>query len=573
MPIPRSLFDRSDPQDHDLRVTQGTWPAGLGGELVLSAPHPNTFGGPHPFFGEGMTYRLSLDAGTHGAPDGSFAWRQKRIDSPSARLRALRPDVFDATMIGVQSPFGVVNSANTAPLPWGDRLFLTWDVGRPVEVDPLTLGFLGEVGHRDQWNVFEISPQPVLPLVMSTAHPVIDPDRNVMWSVNTFWGQLHVVRWDGEGPIQTWPIADAIIPQSVHSITQTRDWIIVGDCAFKVEPQVLAGGDRTEPANHDGPLYLIRKDALEATPPGQPVGCDVFRVAPEMNHYYAIYDDTDGVRVLFEHTEDADIAMVQGEGDLDALGRPCDPALRGLYGFPMSPDRTTLLDFDPASGKVVEHAELRDPELLWTRQLSAMDWSTEGLSKPTLHHMVNQGWRPEAVTQKMLHLYRDRVDRSLWPAEETPALVMSCSMPDLAVTAVHELSVDDFPTSPIFVPRDAGSPEAAGTSRHAGSDPGGHDGWVVVPIMNDDGFRVEVYDAAAVDRGPVATLSKPGMTVPFVLHSAWMPEVVGADRSIPRLRFADELARVDELPADLATLAHHVAADLADQAPLPEPAG
>ena len=91
MPIPRTLFDPSTPQDHDLTVTQGRWPVDLGGELVLSAPHPDTFDGPHPFFGEGMTYRLSLDAGTHGAPDGAFAWRQKRIDSPSARLRAAAP--------------------------------------------------------------------------------------------------------------------------------------------------------------------------------------------------------------------------------------------------------------------------------------------------------------------------------------------------------------------------------------------------------------------------------------------------------------------------------------------------
>jgi carotenoid cleavage dioxygenase-like enzyme len=91
-------------------------------------------------------------------------------------------------MMGVQSPYGVVNAANTAPLPWGDRLFTTWDVGRPVEVDPVTLGYLGDVGHRDQWHTFEVGPQPVLPLVMSTAHPVIDPDRDVLWTVNTFWG-------------------------------------------------------------------------------------------------------------------------------------------------------------------------------------------------------------------------------------------------------------------------------------------------------------------------------------------------------------------------------------------------
>ncbi len=566
MPIPRSLFDRRPPADHDLLLTGGAWPADLGGELVLSAPRPETLDGPHPFFGEGMTYRLSLRPGTHGAAPDTFAWRQAKVDSPSARLRAARPDVFTPTVIGVQSPFGVVNAANTAPLPWGDRLFLTWDVGRPVEVDPVTLGFLGEVGHRDQWHAFEISPQPVLPLVMSTAHPVVDPDRDVLWSVNTHWGQLHVVRWDGEGPVQTWPVRGATIPQSVHTITQTRDWLVVGDCAFKVEPQVLAGGARTEPTNADGPLYLIRKELLEATPPGQEVGCEVFRIAPEINHYAATYDDTNGVEVLFEHVEAADIAMTQGPGDLDVLGRPCDPALRGLYGFPMSPDRTSLVVFDPGTGAVTQRAELRDPERLWSRQLNAMDWSTEGRTRPTRHHLVHQGWRPEAITQEMAALYRDRVDRSLWPTEETAPLVVTCSMPDLAVTASHELALDDFPTSPIFVPRDPG---AAGTSRHAGSDPGGHDGYVVVPVMNDDGFRVEVFDAADVGRGPLATLSKPGLTVPFVLHSAWMPRVVRADPDRPRLRFADELGRVDELPDDLAAVARAVAAELDEGVPLP----
>ena len=565
MPIPRSLLSRETPQDHDLSLVAGAWPEGMSGELVISAPHPDTFDGPHPFFGEGCVYRLSLQPGTHGAGEGTFAWRQRRIDSPSARLRTKRPDLFTPTMIGVQSPFGIVNAANTAPLPWGDRLFTTWDVGRPVEIDPVTFDYLGEVGHRDQWQAFEVTAQPILPLVISSAHPVIDPDRDVLWTVNTFWGQLHVVRWDGEGPVEWWPIEGAIIPQSVHTITQTRDWIIVGDCAFHVEPQVISGGERTEPANTDAPLFLIRKDRLEATPPGQPVPCTTFRVAPEINHYYATYDDSDGIRILFEHTENADIAMTQGAGDLDALGRPCDPALRGLYGFPMSPDRNSLLEFDPVTGEVHHRAELRDPELLWTRQLNAMDWSTEGMSHPTLHHMVNQGWRPEAVTQKMLGLYRDRVDRSLWPTDETAPLVMSCTRDDLAVTAVHELALDDFPSSPIFVPRDPGANPSQ--SRYAGSDPGGHDGWVVVPIMNDDGFRVEVFDAAAVDRGPLAVLAKPGVTVPFILHSAWMPRVVGADDR-PRHRFHDELERVGELPNDLAALVHEVADDLRVGAPM-----
>jgi hypothetical protein len=480
-------------------------------------------------------------------------------------LRRKRPDVFEATMLGVHSPFGLTNAANTAPLPWGDRLFMTWDVGRPVEIDPFTMEFLGEVGHRSEWRALELFPQPLLPMITSTAHPVIDPDRNVLWTVNTEFGALHVVRWDGSGPIRTWPIAAAVIPQSVHTITQTRDWLIVADCAFKVEPQVFFGGDRTQPANHSGPVYLIRKDALEATPAGTEVPCHVFELAPEMNHYYANYDDTDGIVVVFEHTENADIAMSQRADDVDALGRPCDPALRGLYGFPMSPDRTTVVAFDPASGTLTHRAELRDPQLLWNRQLNAMDWSTEGRCRPTVHHMAYQGWRPEAVTQRMLSIYRDRVDRTLWPANETPPLLLTVSMPDLHPLSHHEFGLDEFPSSPIFVPRDPGADPAK--SRYSGSQPGGHDGFVVVPLLNADGFRVDVFDAAAVGKGPIASLAAGGMTVPFILHSAWMPRAVHAPE-VERNRFSTELDRVAELPDDLAAVAREVAGELDEGAPI-----
>ena len=125
--------------------------------------------------------------------------------------------------------------------------------------------------------------------------------------------------------------------------------------------------------------------------------------------------------------------------------------------------------------------------------------------------------------------------------------------------------MDDFPSSPIFVPRDPGADPAK--SRYAGSDPGGHDGYVVVPIMNDAGFRVEVFDAAHVGDGPVATLAKPGMTVSFVLHSAWMPSA-GSSSDHDRNRFSDELDRVGELPDDLAAVALEVAREIDEGVPL-----
>jgi carotenoid cleavage dioxygenase-like enzyme len=568
MPLPRSILSPVVPEDRDLEVVQGAMPAGIGGECFIAAPHPSTLGPPHAFFGAGITYVLSLEPGRRGAASTRYAWRQAWIDSPSARLQHKRPDLFRRSMVGVYSPFGLVNAANTAPLPWGDRMFMTWDVGRPVEIDPATLGFLGEVGAAAEWQSFEAMSGPVLPFISSTAHPVVDPDRNCLWTVNNLLGRLQIARWDGEGPVRRWPVADAVLPQSVHTIAQTRDWLIVGDCAFKVEGAVLAGGDRSQPNNADEPIYLIRKADLDAAAPGSEVRCRRFELAPEMNHYYAQYDDRDGVVVLFEHTENTDIAMAARPGDLDAWGRPVDPALFGLYGFAMTPSRTTLQRFDPESGKRSDVALLYEPERFHTRQLSAFDWSPEGWERPEAVHSVYHGFRPEAVVQRMLDLYAGRVDRALLPREEMPCLLATHRWDDLHTTSEHRFGdVGDLATSPIFVPR---RPGAEGRSRHAGEQPGGGVGWVVVPVLSDAGFRVEIFDAAEVGAGPLCILRSPGHAVPFLLHSAWTP-VLGAAPELERTRFSADLGRVDQLGDELAAVARGVAADLDEGIPMISP--
>jgi hypothetical protein len=198
----------------------------------------------------------------------------------------------------------------------------------------------------------------------------------------------------------------------------------------------------------------------------------------------------------------------------------------------------------------------------WNHQLSAMDWSAEGQHNPTTHHIVFQGFRPDMVSQRCLRLYGDRVDRTNWPGAETAACLVSMARGSLDVTSRYEFgSLDDMPSSPIFVPRDPGG---NGRSRHAGADPGGHDGWVVLPVLSDDGLRVEVFDAADVGRGPVATLASPGgEAVPVLLHSAWAPTPTSVPDRIA-VSFADEvddtvLAGLDE---HLVAAAHAVAADL-----------
>lgn len=125
MPIPRSILGEDHP-DMDLEVVAGAWPDDARGHFVVSTSdqrsHP-----VHAFFGDGLIARMPLRPG----PDGRFPWRARVLDTPSVRLKRARPDLFTAGPVGTSSPWGFVNCANTAPLPWGDRLFATWDAGRP----------------------------------------------------------------------------------------------------------------------------------------------------------------------------------------------------------------------------------------------------------------------------------------------------------------------------------------------------------------------------------------------------------------------------------------------------------
>jgi hypothetical protein len=146
-----------------------------------------------------------------------------------------------------------------------------------------------------------------------------------------------------------------------------------------------------------------------------------------------------------------------------------------------------------------------------------------------------------------------------------PCVLATHGWDDLRTISEYRFTdLGDIATSPIFVPK---QPGAAGRSRHAGDRPGGLSGWVVVPVLSDAGFRVEIFDAAKVGDGPLCTLQSPAHAVPFVLHSAWTP-ALGPAPDVERTRFVDDLDRVDELDPERAAVAREVAADLVHGVPM-----
>ena len=65
----------------------------------------------------------------------------------------------------------------------------------------------------------------------------------------------------------------------------------------------ILGGERTVTVDQRVPVYFVRKEALESTPAGQPVPFVRAEFGPTTGHYYAQWDDSDGVKVLFEHLD------------------------------------------------------------------------------------------------------------------------------------------------------------------------------------------------------------------------------------------------------------------------------
>jgi hypothetical protein len=579
VPVPRSIISVPH-SDIDLRLEGGTWPDDLAGEIWISAPSASD-DLSYALFGFGVMIRLSLDPGAHGAPADRWPWRVRTIDTPTKRLFDAAPEVWTSGVLGYVSPFGAPNMVNTAPLPWGDRLFATWDVGRPTEIDPSTMDFLGEVGSTASWGGPSIPSGAPLPFLFSSAHPVVDPDRDCLWTVkltpvgiDPMQMQPSVVRYGGDGrEVQMWPVASAGLNGSMHTISQTRDWLILADSGnFKADPAEMFGGERSVLIDEEVPVFFVRKDALESTPAGTEVPMHRFTLSPTTGHFYAQYDDRDGIRVLFEHMDLLDLGYRVRPDDVDAFGKPIDPAYAGTYNMAMAPSSVSEVRFDVDAG-TSRREVLVNEEWCWNQQLSAMDWSTEGISQPALHHVVYQGFRPRNITQRALRAYGDRVDRSTFPGDETPACLASFRRGSLEVAARHEFpSLGDMPTSPTFVPRGPGAD--ATKSRYAGTDPGGHDGYVVCPVLSDDGMRIEVFDASRVDAGPIATLKgERKEQVPLLLHSAWSPRAVHAPDA-ERLSFADELDddHLSALPDDrLRDIARAVASDLAEAAAGPAP--
>lgn len=248
--------------------------------------------------GDGMIYRLTLWHGT--------ARMKTRIAKTPCYYADIitekDPKTYSSKTYAFQNNgpsrmslmLGSRNQLNTAFLKTPDhRLLVTFDAGRPWEIDPETMELLAPVGMKQEWlSLFPFLENSVFPVLSSPAHPVFGLSSNLDSSIKDEiftlnysigykgkfrkqfdrlinWNRLYGFfkrltdqntektwrkRWIGftdlihydfntpEPRLQRWqlvlegsPRQLVIGEQSLHQVAITENYIIFGDTAFKVE--------------------------------------------------------------------------------------------------------------------------------------------------------------------------------------------------------------------------------------------------------------------------------------------------------------------------------------------------
>lgn len=183
--VPRSVLTarRTEVRDLALEVAAGAVPADLAGHFFVVAPVGTvaTGGLPYPdattiMNGDGMIVRLDLGGGVIRAtsrlarPSCLYA-DQASNDDP--RYHGIRFHSTGITRLSFE--LGTRDFTNTAFLPFRDRMLITYDAGRPWELDLESLKLVTPMGAFEEWTAETLGDWP-FPMILSPAHPAYDAE-------------------------------------------------------------------------------------------------------------------------------------------------------------------------------------------------------------------------------------------------------------------------------------------------------------------------------------------------------------------------------------------------------------
>jgi carotenoid cleavage dioxygenase-like enzyme len=199
--IPESIMtaNRCEHTDLNLEIIEGKLPEDLKGHFFLVAPvgTVDSEGLPFPdrdslLNGDGMIYRLDFEYPSEARiktrlvkPADYYADKATQLGSPYEKYGFRNHGI-----VRFSYALGFRNELNTAFLPMPsmdeslDRLLVTYDGGRPYELDTETLEVVTPVGSNQEWQAEINKPKFPFKPILSTAHPAFDADTGEMFTVN-----------------------------------------------------------------------------------------------------------------------------------------------------------------------------------------------------------------------------------------------------------------------------------------------------------------------------------------------------------------------------------------------------
>jgi carotenoid cleavage dioxygenase-like enzyme len=547
-----------DEQSLRLRMISGALPAGLHGSLYVigSVPFPGTSGDP-VIVGDGMVLNLRF-----GDDDVHFTSRYVRTTGFYADRAATGSAMAFHTsgFARISRRLGVRNYTNTALVPMGqDRMMATIDAGTPWEIDPVSLDTITQVGRTAEWEPSLPTGLlgSVFPMVQSTAHPVWDQHSATFFTVNYGGGMLpgqtpflHLCTWDGRGALVHHRLlqpdgSPVAIGQSVHQINVSRDWVVIMDTSFQIEPEQLFGQDVMTAQDAFARIWIVRRSELGQ---GGDVEARQVTLPREAAHFLMDYDNPgDELTLHVSHNNASDPSEWVATGQPLHHGGTVSEDLAGMLTTGTDRNAVARYRVDAAAARLLDGAtEISEHPWCWGVALFAHRGNGvvdrhQGLYWSTL------GYDPALLTRRVTEVYAEHPSRILGlgelPTTSIPASIFRIDARDgYTLADGYLMPAGRVPLSPHFIPRQGST--------------GPTDGWIVATVLSDDtstagstGDEFWIFDAARLSDGPLCRLAHPDLHMGFTLHTAWLesPQPRTAPYFVdPRTDLANALGASDD---------------------------
>jgi len=518
--LTRNLFYGQGEGEIELSV-EGRWPTDLDGSVFIVGPDRTEPGG-HWFCGQGLLSRIRCK------PENSGRIRvdNRRVETPLSRIREALPHLFRVQGVQETSPFGFSNFANTNVQSLGDRLFIGYDAGRPIEVDPETLETLTPIGANSEW--LQTLPAPVEPLIAVAAHPGSAWDENALYFANyeliplSPKREMRVCRFGLEGKVEHWVLEGVGPFDSIHDVKTTRDYLVITDLPFVTEPFGPDPNRGRRPVGSSTQVWIVSKRDLQRLAPGSSVPYRSLRIPMMSGHMALDYENLGSeITLHLSHHPLADLPFAIEPGDrCMGTGEEFDAAYEGLAPIGQQPMGMGRYVIDAEEGELRDSRIAVDVERFWGGALFTQNLSN-GSSRDHVQNVwvSSLGFDPELISERWWRTYSEQHENVFvaprdFPRDPVPAALARFDTEKTELCDLFTFSDGTFAHPPTFVPRIDARDDT--------------DGYVVVPVHRDGDKELQIFDARRLADGPLARATAPGFNPPLLLHSWWSPRRSGA---------------------------------------------